>query len=459
MKLTYRTELEDHAPEEVFAWHERPGALERLTPPWADVTVEEREGGIEDGGRVVLRIRVGPTSLKWVLRHHGFERGRQFRDEQVDGPFGRWSHTHRFLPREGGGTLIEDEIELDPPLGFAGAALAPSVIKSELDRLFAFRYRRLEHDLARHAADADAPRLKVAITGASGLIGSNLTHFLTTGGHEVLRLVRRRSELGDGDIFWDPRGGEIDAEGLRGADALVHLAGEPIASGRWTNERRKAILESRAKGTELLARTLAGLRGGPRTFVSMSAVHYYGTRGDERLDEGSTTGRGFLAEVTRAWEAATRPAERAGIRVVHLRGGVVLSPSGGALGRMLLPFKVGVGGRLGTGRQYLSWIDPDDLIALVLHVIRTPELSGPVNATAPHPVTNDTFTSALGRVLGRPTILPVPALALKAMFGQLAEEALLRGQRVLPRKAEESGFEFFYEGVEDSLRFQLGRPE
>ncbi len=459
MHQTYRTELEEHSPEEVFAWHERPGALERLTPPWADMTVEEREGGIADGGRVVLRIRLGPTSVKWVLRHHGFEPGRVFQDQQVEGPFGRWNHAHRFLPRDGGGTIVEDEIDLDPPLGSAGAVLAPSVIRSELGRLFAFRHRRLAHDLARHAADRNAPRLTVAITGASGMIGSNLAAFLTTGGHRVLRLVRRREATAEDAIFWDPRSGEIDAEALREADAVVHLAGESIASGRWTNARKKAILESRTKGTELVARTLADLKDGPRVLVSMSAVHYYGTRGDERLDETSATGRGFLAEVTRAWEAATRPAERVGIRVVHLRGGVVLSPAGGALGRMLLPFKVGVGGRLGTGRQYLSWIDPDDLVALVLHVIRHREISGPVNATAPNPVTNDTFTSVLGRVLGRPTILPVPALALKAMFGELAGEVLLRGQRVLPRKAEASGFEFLLEGVEDSLRFQLGRPE
>jgi len=458
MHLTYRTELADHAPEEVFAWHERPGAFERLAPPWADVTVEEREGGIEDGAHVILRIKVGPTSVRWTLRHDGYHAGREFRDEQVEGPFARWSHVHRFLPREGGGTIVEDDIEVEPPLGSAGAAVAPSLIRSELDRLFAFRYRRLENDLARHAADVGEPRLRVAITGSSGLIGSNLTHFLTTGGHQVVRLVRHERELADDAILWDPTEGRIDAEGLRGTDAFVHLAGEPI-DRRWTNARKKAILESRARGTDLAARTLAELDGGPGVLVSMSAVHYYGTRGDEPLDESSSTGRGFLAEVTRAWEAATRPAERAGIRVVHLRGGVVLSPAGGALGRMLLPFKVGVGGRLGSGRQYFSWIDPDDFVALVLHVIRNDGISGPVNATAPHPVTNDTFTSALGRVLGRPTILPVPALALRAMFGELAEEMLLRGQRVLPRKAEASGFEFCFEGVEDCLRFELGRPE
>jgi uncharacterized protein (TIGR01777 family) len=201
------------------------------------------------------------------------------------------------------------------------------------------------------------------------------------------------------------------------------------------------------------------MRGGPKVLVSASAVGDYGDRGAETLDEGAASGSGFLAEVCRAWEGATRAAERAGVRVVVLRGGVALSPAGGAIGQMLLPFKMGVGGRIGSGKQYLSWIDLDDLVALIHHALFTESLRGPVNATSPHPVTNATFTSALGRVLGRPTVLPVPALAVKAVFGELGKEALLWGQRVNPRKATESGFRFFYEGVEESLRFQLGRQD
>jgi uncharacterized protein (TIGR01777 family) len=191
--------------------------------------------------------------------------------------------------------------------------------------------------------------------------------------------------------------------------------------------------------------------------VSASAVGFYGDRGMDRLDEGATSGKGFLAEVCRAWEGATVAAERAGIRVVHLRTGVVLSPAGGALGQLLLPFKMGVGGRLGSGRQYMSWIDLDDHVGLIHHALFSEGLRGAINATAPNPVTNATFSAALGRALNRPTVIPVPALAVKAAFGQLGTEALLWGQRVLPKKATDSGFTFFYEGVEDSLRFQLGR--
>jgi uncharacterized protein (TIGR01777 family) len=457
MHLTYRVELPEHDPEDVFSWHGRPGALQRLVPPWAHVDFEHQDGGIRDGARVVLRVHEGPTSFRWELRHNDYVAGQTFRDEQVRGPLKSWTHTHRFLPLEGGGCAVEDAIELEVPV--LGLPLTPSLLRRELDRLFAFRQHRLAADLARHGRDTHRPRLTVAVTGASGLIGTGLTHFLTTGGHRVIRLVRDRRRLADDAIYWNPATGEIDREGLEGADAVVHLAGSSIAGGRWTDARKKSIHDSRTKGTELIARTLAGLREGPGVLVSMSGVNYYGNRGAERLTEESKAGGGFLAQVTRDWEAATGPAERAGVRVACLRAGVAISPAGGALGQMLLPFKMGVGGRLGSGRQYFSWIDLDDLVALIVHVIYDESLRGPVNATAPNAVTNATFTDVLGRVLGRPTLIPVPAFAVKAAFGQLGEEALLWGQRVIPGKVLRSGFSFDCEGVEDSLRFQLGRME
>ena len=455
-RLTYRTELVHHDSETVFTWHERLGALERLTPPWAVVDVLEKEGGIRDGGKVTLRVHLGPTSFRWVLRHKDYLENERFRAEQVSGPLKSWVHTHRFTPIRGGGTKLEDEIEVEAPLG---APIGPVLMNRELDRLFRFRYRRLFTDLARHAEHAAKPPLTVVITGASGLIGSNLADFLTTGGHRVIRLVRDSRQLADDSILWNPHTGEIDVEGLTGADAVVHLAGSSIASGRWTAARKRSIKQSRVKGTELIARTLATMSGGPRVLVSASAVGFYGDRGSERIDETELAGKGFLAEVCRAWEGAVKPAERAGVRVTTLRTGVTLSPAGGALGQMLPQFKMGAGGRLGSGKQYLSWIDNDDLIAAIHHVLMTDSIRGPVNATAPHPVTNSTFTAALGRALGRPTVMPVPALAVKAAFGQFGAEALLWGQRVLPRKLTESGFTFFYEGVEESMRFQLGRAE
>lgn len=459
MKLIYRGTVPGHDPADVFAWHERPGALERLTPPWGDARVVRKEGGIRDGAEIEIEIQKGPASFRWHLRHRDYIEGVQFADEQVSGPMKRWRHTHRFLPAEGGGTLLEDEIDMEPPLGFAGQAVVPSMVENEMDRLFAFRHRRIATDLARHAEYAGRPRLTVAISGASGTIGTSLQHFLTTGGHRVIRLVRRRDDLEPGDVYWNPSRGEVDREGLAQADAVVHLAGAPIAPGRWTDDRKRLILESRVQGTEFLARTLAELPDGPKTLVSGSAIGFYGDRGPAVLEEGAESGKGFLAEVCRAWEMAARPAEKAGLRVVRLRTGVVLSLGGGVLDQMLLPFKMGAGGRLGSGKQYMSWIDLDDHVALILRLLYDEKASGPVNATAPNPVTNATFTSALGRVLGRPTLIPVPGFAVKAAFGQMGEELLLAGQRVVPAKALDLGFRFDYEGLEDSLRFQLGRPE
>ena len=459
MRFTFRADLPGHARPDVFSWHERPGALERLTPPWADVEVLEKEGGIRDGARVVLRVRHGPASFRWELEHRDFIENEQFCDYQLSGPLKAWAHTHRFEDDGSDGTRMHDTIEVEPPLGPAGAALAPGFIEGELTRLFRFRQTRLVNDLARHARWSGRPRLTVAITGSSGMIGTSLTHFLTTGGHRVIRVVRDRSQVGPDAIYWSPSNREIDAEGLAAADAVVHLAGVPIADGRWTDERKKAIRRSRVEGTDLLSRTMAGLKTGPRTLVSMSAVGYYGDRKDDRVTESSKAGSGFLASVSQDWEAAARPAERAGLRVVRLRAGVVLSPEGGALGKMLLPFKMGVGGRLGSGRQYVSWIDLDDIVGLIHHSLMDRSMSGPVNATAPHPVTNSTFSSVLGTVLGRPTIIPVPSLAVKAAFGELGKEALLEGQRVLPAVALDSSFRFAFEGVEESLRFQLGRHD
>ena len=270
---------------------------------------------------------------------------------------------------------------------------------------------------------------------------------------------RNRETQTSQDTFWDPIEGTIEEEGLEGLDAVVHLAGEPLLGLRWTEEKKKRIWASRVEGTQHLSRAVARLRRPPRVLVSASAVGFYGNRGDQPLSESAKQGRGFLAELCGAWEEAARPAARMGIRVVYLRTGLTLTPEGGALGTMLLPFKIGVGGRLGSGRQYVSWIDHDDLLSLIIHVIHTPLIRGAVNATAPYPVPNATFTGTLGRVLERPTFIPVPGLAVQALLGEMGTEMLLQGQRVQPAVAEKTGFEFMYPGLEESLRYQLGREK
>jgi len=305
-----------------------------------------------------------------------------------------------------------------------------------------------------HAAYTGAP-LTVVVSGASGLVGSSLLPFLTTGGHRVVPLVRSRGAAPG--VLWDPATGVIDKVGLDRVDAVVHLAGESIASGRWTPQKKARIRASRVDGTRLLCEALAALGTRPRTLVCASAIGFYGDRGDAELDEASARGEGFLADVCAEWEAATAPARTAGIRVVHLRFGVILTPAGGALARMLLPFRLGAGGVVGGGRQYMSWITIDDAVGAIHHALITPALEGPVNAVAPTPVTNREFTRALGRVLRRPTIFPMPAVVARLAFGEMADELLLASARVVPRKLRESGYAFREPDLETALRHLLGR--
>lgn len=455
---TYQRETPLPFPAEaVFAWHERPGALERLTPPWQNVRVLERHGTIRDGDRVILELALGPLKQHWVAVHRDFEAGRQFRDRQVTGPFARWIHTHRFIPLGPQESRLVDHVDYAVPLGLLGHVVAGYPIGRLLDRLFRFRHLRTENDLMRHHSHAELPRLRIALTGASGMIGRQLRAFLTTGGHEVIPLVRRAP--GEHEIFWDPDRQEIELSHLEGIDAVIHLAGENIGAGRWSPERKAAVLESRRKGTLLLSSALAKLQKPPRVLVSASAIGYYGNRGDTALTEESPPGEGFLTEVCQAWEAGTEPAKAAGIRVVNLRLGVVLTSRGGALAQMLTPFKLGVGGVIGSGRQVMSWIALEDVIGAIHHALFTESLAGPVNATAPNPVTNAEFTRTLGKVLGRPTLFPLPAAAVQVLFGEMGQSLLLEGARVLPCKLERTGFEFLYPDLERALRAELGCEE
>lgn len=300
--------------------------------------------------------------------------------------------------------------------------------------------------------------MRVAVSGSGGLVGAEVAASLADAGDEVVRLVRRVPAEARREVRWDPESGIVDASGLEGISAVVHLAGENIAAGRWNAGRKAAIRESRVEGTRILCDALAGLSRPPDTLVCASAIGFYGDRGDELLTEGSAAGKGFLADVCRDWEAATAPAARKGIRVVALRIGVVLSPKGGALSRMLPPFRAGFGGVLGNGRQYVSWVSLDELPGIVRHVLANRDLQGPVNAVAPCPVTNREFTAALGTVLSRPTPFPVPAFALRLAVGEMADALLLASTRVVPRRLEETGFRFRFPELHGALRHLLGKP-
>lgn len=297
--------------------------------------------------------------------------------------------------------------------------------------------------------------MNVLISGAGGLIGSALTERLTAAGHRVTPLTRSAIPSGESGVRWDPASGVLSPGDLEGLDAAVHLAGENVAGGRWTASRKERILSSRVEGTGLLSRSLASLTHPPAVLVCASAIGYYGDRGDEVLTEASAAGEGFLAEVTQQWETAAEPARQAKIRVVHLRLGTVLSPAGGALGKMLPPFRLGLGGRVGSGLQYWSWIGLDDAVAAALYCLERPTISGPVNAVAPGAVTNAEFTTALGRALRRPTPFPIPAMVLRLLFGEMGEALLLSSAQVRPAALLAEGFAFGHPHLDAALADML----
>jgi uncharacterized protein len=296
--------------------------------------------------------------------------------------------------------------------------------------------------------------MKILIAGASGLVGSALVPKLKTEGAEVTRLVRSAAKVGE--IEWHPDRGSIDAPALEGFDAVINLAGDGIANGRWTEEKKRRILDSRVNGTRLLSETMANLSRKPATFINASAVGFYGSRGDELVDEESAPGEGFLASVCRQWESATAPAEQAGIRVVKLRLGVILTKDGGIMGSMLRPFKLGLGGKVGSGEQVMSWVAMDDVVAAIDFILQNESLRGPINAVAPHPVTNEEFTKALGRVLSRPTFMAMPAFAARLAFGEMADEMMLSSTRVAGKVLNDAGFRFQYPELEGAVRAMLG---
>lgn len=435
----------DHPIDEVFAWHTRKGAMRRLVPPWQPMTVVAETDSLADG-QAVLGL---PGGLRWVAQHEpaDFDPPHRFVDTLASrGPaswparvIGTWRHTHEYA-EAGSGTRVSDRVDAIVP----AAALRPT---------FVYRHTQLAEDLAAHRAAGMAPMV-IAVTGAGGLVGDALTAFLSTGGHRIIRLVRGRPAEPD-ERQWDPHDPAPDL--LAGVDAVIHLAGASIA-GRFTDSHRAAIRDSRIGPTRALAEVAARVVDGPRIFVSASAVGYYGhERGDSLLTEDAAMGDGFLADVVADWEAATEPAASAGLRVVNVRTGVVQSARGGTL-RLLRPlFAAGLGGRLGSGTQWLSWIGIDDLLDVYHRALYDDRLRGAVNAVAPEPVRNIDYTAALGKVLHRPTVLPVPSFGPKLLLGaQGAQELAEADQRVVPAKLTGLGHTFRRPVIEAALAHELG---
>ena len=413
--------------KELYNWHSRQGALERLLPPWQKISVITRQGGIEPGARVELDMRIGPCAIRYRARHTDNIPGVMFNDIQEKGPFSSWRHSHFFSDSDDG-TLLRDQVEY----ALFGHRFLPGYIKNSfrnsLHRLFTYRKQLLSEDIRLHQRSSVTP-LKILVTGASGVIGRDLLPLLTTGGHQVFTLVRRRPDPECGEIYWDPANGILPGE-LPEIDGVIHLAGEYIGLSRWSAEKKHRVIDSRIRGTKLLAKTLADQKKPPKVFLCASAIGFYGNGGEQIIDEMAQSGNDFISEVCRLWEKGTKPAQDAGIRTVFMRLGIGLTPQGGALQRILAASSCGFIRRFGNGRQYISWISRDDMVSAMLHTLSCPHLQGPVNIVAPEPVTNSQFMQTLARICRRPLLFPMPAGLLQMFYGQMASEILLSGVRV-----------------------------
>jgi uncharacterized protein (TIGR01777 family) len=473
--FTRTTHINGICSNELFAWHIREGAFERLNPPWQQFKVIERKGNIQSNGTVKIKMKIaGPIHTTWLVKHSDYIEGKQFNDSQIKGLFSSWTHTHLFRSLELSSCILDDHIEYSLPGGTLSEIIASPLIDNKLNQMFGYRHRITRDDLQVHAT-ADKIRgndrpMTIGITGSSGFLGSSLIPFLTTGGHRVIRFIRRRPTTYDDkldlknvkSIQWNPSSSSYtDLPSLNDnnnqMDAVVNLAGENIF-GRWTKGKKKRISDSRVNTTRSLCKILASLDTPPKVLVSASATGYYGDRGDETLTEESQSSIGFLSDVCRNWEEATQIAKESGIRVVNLRLGIVLSSSGGMLSKILPIFKLGLGGRIGNGNQYMSWIGLDDLLGLVLYSIADESISGPVNAVSPNPVTNADFTTTLGKVLSRPTMFSIPEFIIKLALGEeLANSAIISSSRVIPERLIKIGYQFRFPYLESVLRYTLGK--
>lgn len=481
--------------ETVFSWFERAGALPRLSGPFMGTIKQEPDHGLNVGSRSVLEVAAPGTmgmglgaavataagvlglpgavraEIPWKAKHIALERGRSFTDIMESGPMARWEHQHLFSDTEidgQRGTIMRDVLEFElPAVGLVpwkqARKLAERTFARELTRIFKYRENTLRADLEFHAKYRSTP-LTVAVSGATGTIGTQLCALLGGGGHRVIKLVRDPQQAdGVENVYWDPDRGVLDAGELAAADAVVNLAGHTIG-GRFTEETKNRILSSRVNGTTLLAKTMALLAadGNQRTLVGASAIGIYGASpqagtSTEPLTEDAITGEDFLARVCAQWEAACEPAREAGIRVVNIRTGLVQTPAGGALQQMLPLYALGLGGPLGRD-AWQSWVGIDDMAGIYAHALFTEALSGPLNAVAPHPVQAWEYAQTLGRVLRRPAKLPVPSFGPKLLLGaEGASELAYADQRVSSGKLLASGYEFRHEFLEPALRHNLGR--
>lgn len=457
------THQADHtaSKEEIWNWYNSKGAFRRIMPEWEGI-IPVNAGALVDDDETIFKVSLGPIKQKWVAKHHSVIPGEQFADRMMRGPFGAWNHVHKFESVSDNVTTILDDVEYKLPVHFLTGWSAGITVLPRMRQMFKYRSTRVTNDLNHIQATSDKPRQRVLVSGSTGMIGLQLCAFLEAAGHEVHRLMRLTTKLpADVDsqqvIRWNDQTGEILEGDMNGFDTIIHLAGAGIGDKRWSKKRKKLIRDSRVIPTRNLSEVMANLENPPKSFLSGSAIGFYGNRGTEVLDESSSPGDDYLADLCGQWEDASKAAEEAGIRVVHLRSGIVVSPLGGALSKLLLPAKMGAGGPVGGGKQMQSWISLDDEVYAIHHLMVNESSEGPYNLTAPNPVSQKQFARVLGRVLRRPGFMPLPGFMIKIMFGEMGKKLVLEGQNAVPNRLLESGFEFTYTELESCLRNCLGK--
>ena len=461
---TYKSELEVPVPvDQLFSWHENPGAFERLTPPFEPVKVKKRKGGI-DGGEVHLQMNLGPIPLPWVARHHDYIKNEQFLDEQVSGPFDSWNHAHLFEKIDAKSSKLIDKIDYKLPFGTVGKTFGGAFAEQKIKQMFAYRRNITKNDLVSQSKYSGSP-LNIAVTGGSGLIGSQLKPYLTTAGHSVENIVRGRPQKGE--LSWNLENKTMS--NLSGKDVVIHLAGEPISKPLggmvplpWTKWKRNEILKSRVEGTKLISEHIASLNNPPKVMICASAVGYYGDRGEDLLSESEESGDDYFSHVVSEWEKAAQPAIDAGIRVVFLRIAPVMSPLGGALQVLGNAARLGSSPPVAGGKQWWSWISLDDVVDVIYHSIINEKLSGPVNVASPNPVRQKEWASTLAKVIwGRfgplTGLIPVPGFVLKTVLGEFGDVLALSSIKIDSSKLLDSGYEFRFENLEDCFRHLLGK--
>lgn len=450
--------------ELAYKWHINQFSFERLVPPWESVNLLDWERPIRDGSQAHFEIKLGPLTLSWLATHHGVVPGKTFSDKQTKGPFQYWNHKHSFIEGEENSFILEDKIEYRVPVGPLGSIVTDGAIESKIRRGFNYRHETTKRDLELLVNNSNLEKKNILIAGATGLVGRQLVAFLSLQGHSVSQLHRAGSSKirHVPQLSWDPSNpsnngsGLLNNKSLENFDVIINLAGENIASGTWSDAKKEKIRSSRVNSTQVLVDAINKLENPPELFINASAVGIYGNRGILELDEDSQPGAGFLSDVCMEWEDEAVKVAHEKTRVVLLRLGVVLTPMGGMLKKLIGPFSKGAGGKIGSGDQYFSWIAMDDVLEGIEFVINNQSLSGPVNLTAPKPTTNSEFTEILGKTINRPTVLPIPEPAVKAIFGEMGTETMLTSTRVIPEKLMLKGYNFRYPTLDRALKHLLG---